>query len=110
MIGWADELDIEVINILADKYKGNCHWAYAGNSEGHIVMEVTGAKTKIIPVIENGELSFDVDVKVKGKYAEQMGVTSGGLVDRAYIEECEKEFAKTIEKRCRQTIEKIKTI
>lgn len=108
MIGWADELDIEVINILADKYKGGTVIGrMPGNSEGHIVMEVTGAKTKIIPVIENGELSFDVDVKVKGKYAEQMGVTSGGLVDRAYIEECEKEFAKTIEKRCRQTIEKM---
>ena len=70
-------------------------------------MEVNSAKTKVTPIIKDWELSFDVYVKVKGKYAEQVGVTSGGRVDKEYIKECEKEFARTIERRCRITIEKM---
>lgn len=108
MAGWADELDIEVINILADEYKGGTIVGrLPGHDEGIIVMEVTDSKTKVTPIIKDGELSFDVDVKVKGKYAEQVGVTSGGRVDKEYIKECEKEFARTIERRCRITIEKM---
>ncbi|MFY9177992.1 MAG: Ger(x)C family spore germination protein [Caldicoprobacterales bacterium] len=108
MAGWADELDIEVINVMADKYQGGTVIGrLPGSDEGIIIMEVTSSKTKVTPVIKDGELSFDVHVKMKGKYAEQVGVTSGGLVDIEYIKECEKEFAKTIETRCKKTIEKM---
>ena len=108
MVGWADELDIEVTNIIADKYKGGTVMGrMPGNNEAIIVMEVTSARTKVVPIIENGELRFDVDIKMKGKYAEQVGVTSGGRVDKNFIKECEKEFAKTIETRCKKTIEKM---
>ncbi len=108
MAGWADELDIEVTNIIADRYKGGTVVGrLPGSKEGIIVMEVTSAKTKTTPIIKDGELSFDIHVKVKGRYAEQVGVTSGRLVDKDFIKECEKEFAKTIETRCRKTIEKM---
>jgi len=108
MAGWADELDIEAINILADAYKGGTVvGSLPRNDKAIVVMEVTSAKTKVIPIIKDGELSFDVDIKVKGKYAEQVGVTSGGRVDKNFIEQCEKEFAKTIETRCKKTIEKM---
>ncbi len=108
MVGWADELDIEAINFLVDKYQGGTVVGHVpGNKEGNIIMEVTNSKTKITPIIENSELSFDIHIKAKGKYAEQVGVTSGGLVDKEFIKECEKEFARTIEMRCRQTIEKM---
>ena len=108
MIGRADEVDIESINLIRNMYRGGVVVARRPDDKtGLIVMDVFGAKTKIKPIIQGDELKVDVYISIRGQYAEQIG--SGGIDDLSdkFIEQCERAFSNEIEKQCNRTIRKM---
>lgn len=74
---------------------------------GLITMEITRSKAKINPNITGDQLSFDISIKIQGEYDGQIEFLSDQQADKAYIEKCEKEFAKVVRDQCNRTIRKM---
>ena len=108
MVGWADEMDIESINFIRNLYRGGVIVGDRPDDKpGLITMEITRSKAKINPNITGDQLSFDISIKIQGEYDGQIEFLSDQQADKAYIEKCEKEFAKVVRDQCNRTIRKM---
>ncbi|MCK9276230.1 MAG: Ger(x)C family spore germination protein [Syntrophales bacterium] len=108
MVGWVSELEVEAIKFIQNDYSGGVISIPSPEHEGGIVvMEVTSAQTKVKPVIQNNELSFDINIAVKGNYAENINMHTHAKLSQELINKLEKGYGKEIERICKQTVSKM---
>ncbi|WHH60075.1 Ger(x)C family spore germination protein [Petroclostridium sp. X23] len=109
MLGWISPIEMEYVKLVRDLYLGGVITAKCPQDEnGIITFEVGKAKTKITPIIEGREVSFKVDIKMEGGFAEE--TDSGSIkhiINEEYLKEAEKAFAKMVNKQCLATIESV---
>jgi Ger(x)C family germination protein len=108
MVGWLSELELEAIKFIRNRYKGGVITALAPETKtGLVTLEVTKAKAKVIPIIENDQVSFLIKIDVEGDYAEDVNIHTHGEISKSFLEELEKRFATEIEKLCIETIKNV---
>jgi Ger(x)C family germination protein len=110
MVGWVSELEIEAIKLIRNLYLGGVIIINSPDQKGGIVvMEVVSAKSKITPLINGDQVTFNVDIKVEGNYAEDVNMHTHSQINEAYLNKLEKEYAKEIERICVNTVNKMQT-
>ncbi|NLY43939.1 MAG: Ger(x)C family spore germination protein [Clostridiaceae bacterium] len=108
MVGWLNEIELEGYKFVRNTYQNGVITVKIPNKERGIAsMEISNAKSKITPIIEDGNVRFDVEIKVKGNYAENVDIHTHGELNDSFLNSLETEFAKEIEKICMQTIERM---
>ena len=108
MVGWLNGIEMESAKFILNLYLGGIMTANDPEHENGIVtLEIIKAKSKIIPEIKNGTLSFKIKIDVIGTYAENL--ISGTFIKTSdeYMQKLEKAFAENIEKICTNTIKKV---
>ena len=108
MVGWASEIELEAIKYIRNIYLGGVITIEAPDHKGGLVaMEVTSAKTKVTPVIQDDELTFDIEIKVKGNYAEEIKMHTHSKLAQSFLDKLEIGYAKEIERICKATVRKM---
>jgi len=114
MVGWADGQNVEIIKILHNVYLGGIFTSEVIPDEhsdnGVMSLEVVKSKAKITPVIQGDDVSFKIDIDIKGNYTETVNHDLTEKIDDDFIEKAQKAFEKSIKEQCIETIEKIQEI
>lgn len=108
MVGWLSELETEAMKLIRNLYLGGVITVSSPeNKQGIITMEVTGAKTNISPVLTGDEVAFNIDIKIKGNYAENVNMHTHARLDESFMKKLEKAYEKEVHSMCQQTINKM---
>ncbi|MTI66371.1 MAG: Ger(x)C family spore germination protein [Firmicutes bacterium] len=89
MLGFLGKEETEGLNWLSGKGKGGIVEAIDKETKEMIIYEIKNIKSKMIPKVENGEISFDVKIESEGKLSEDWLVTSDAF-DEKFIKRAEK--------------------
>lgn len=108
MVGWVSELEMESIKLIRNLYLGGVITVLSPeHGQGIIALEVTSAKSKITPVIVDDEVTFNIDIKIKGNYAENMYIHTHAELDDSFMHKLEKAYEKEVEKMCQNTAKRM---
>ncbi|HHV71842.1 MAG TPA: Ger(x)C family spore germination protein [Clostridia bacterium] len=108
MVGWLDGLELEGVKFIRNLYEGGIVTAENPEYPGSvIVLEVKKVKSRIVPIVNNNEISFKIQLKVKGNYAENENELVYQHLSRDFFEKAEEAFARKIEEICQRSITKI---
>ena len=110
MVGWLSEIEVEAFKFIRNIYMGGVIAIPNPDGEdGIIVLDITGAKTEVIPVIENENLSFTIKIKVKGDYGEEVNMHTHSKLSQGFLEKLEQGYAREIERICQATVSRMQT-
>lgn len=108
MVDWVSELEMEAFKLIRNLYLGGVESISAPEREqGIITMEVTRAKSKITPVITGDNVAFNIDIQIKGNYAETVDLTTSERIDQSLLNRIEKDFEKEVERICNNVINRM---
>ncbi|MFZ5986700.1 MAG: Ger(x)C family spore germination protein [Bacillota bacterium] len=108
MVGWIDGSDIETGKLIRNIYIGGITTArMPGTKNSIMALEVVKSKTKVTPVIQGNEVSFKIDIDIKGNYVESVNSTFLREIDQDFIQQASKAFEDSIKNRCLGTVEKL---
>jgi spore germination protein KC len=108
MVGWVSELEVEAINFIRNSYFGGVITIQSpDHKSGLVTLEVSRAKTEVVPIIHKDELSFDISITVKGNYAENVNAHTHAKITQDYLDKLQKGYEKEIESICKQTVSKM---
>ncbi|NLB43079.1 MAG: Ger(x)C family spore germination protein, partial [Clostridiales bacterium] len=101
MVGWVSELEIDAIKLIRSLYLGGVITVSSPeHGQGIVTMEVTSAKSNITPVITGDEVVFNIDIKIKGNYAENVNMHSHAQLDDSFMQKLEKAYEKEAQRIC----------
>jgi len=77
MVGWADGKDVEIIKIMHNVLLGGIFTSKFVSDEhdsenGVMSLEIIKSKTKITPVIQDDDITFKINVDIKGNYSDSV--------------------------------------
>lgn len=115
MIGWADGKDVEVLKLMHNVFLGGVLTSDfvtdEHDSENDVMsLEIIKAKTKITPIVQGDDITFKIDINIKGNYSEGVNHPLTDKIDQEFIEKAEKAFEKSIKDQCIETIEKMQNM
>jgi len=107
MVGWLSELEVEALKFIRNLYLGGVvAIKVPGFEKGIVTLEITKARSRITPLIEDGDVRFQVDIKVDCNFGEAINMHSHGKISNSFLEKLELECSREIERICQQTIQK----
>ncbi|WP_078379247.1 Ger(x)C family spore germination protein [Sutcliffiella halmapala] len=99
LVGFLDEEDLVGVTWLTASTDGGIVKIFEEETEEVIIYELEDIKSKVIPILENGQLSFDVKVKLDGIITEILAET-----DDITKEENIKKLKKLIQEKVKEEI------
>ncbi len=107
MVGWISELEMEALKFIRNLYMGGVVTVKApGFENGMVTLEITKARSRVTPLIEDGDVRFQVNIQVECNYGEATNMHSHGKITGAFLEKLELECSREIQRICMQTIRK----
>ncbi|MCG7316292.1 Ger(x)C family spore germination protein [Brevibacillus laterosporus] len=112
MIGWLGDEEVRGANLIIGS--GKSKWEkHAGlikttlpPQNSLIIYEVRTVSSKIIPKVQNGQVSFTVEIKLNGRIGEDWSSTENSFED-SYLEKAGEAFEKKIKELTRNTLNKL---
>lgn len=105
-IGRLSQTDNEAVSWIKGA-PGGLLKTYHEKTGDTILYEVTSVDSKVIPLIEDGELSFHIDIKSKGQLMEDWSIPEEPSDNPPYIEEIEKLFNEAVKNELKQLLDKL---
>lgn len=102
LIGFLNEEEIEGITWITGKGKGGMVKSFDHEKGKLIAYEIKSMKSKIIPHINNGDISFEVNIESEGQLSESW-VTTENPFDNKFLKKTEK----TIETEVKQLMKNV---
>ncbi|WP_141904995.1 Ger(x)C family spore germination protein [Lysinibacillus sp. Y5S-8] len=103
--GFLNESDLEGIAWITGKGKGGLVKGFDEESGAPIIYEIISAKSKIIPLIKEDQISFTIKIQTEGRISEHW-VLSDKAFDNRFLKKAEKVFEKEIERLVKKVLEK----
>lgn len=115
MVGWADGKDVEIIKIMHNVLLGGIFTSKFVSDEhdsenGVMSLEIIKSKTKITPVIHDDDITFKINVDIKGNYSDSVNHPLTEKIDKDFIEKAEEAFEESIKEQCIKTIKKMQDL
>lgn len=104
-MGYLDETNVTAVNWITGKVKGGLIKSYNMNDEV-ITFEIKSAKSKIKSSVNNGKISFKVNIDTEGRLIENWEINKFGS-DPKYIEQVEAIFKETLQLQLEQLVKKL---
>lgn len=105
-IGQINQTDIEGISWIKGR-SGGVLKTYKEGEGTTILYEITSVNSKITTTLEDGELSFHIDVNSKGELMEDWSLSKEPSSNSKYIEELEETFTKAVRAEIEQLLYKL---
>ncbi|MRN55498.1 Ger(x)C family spore germination protein [Paenibacillus monticola] len=105
-IGFLDESELEGMVWVTGKGKGGVLKTYDPDRDKLLTYEINSMSSKIKAKVEGDDISFVVNIKSSGRYAEVFA-SGGKKLDKAWVEKDEKTLQKQIEKLAQSTVDKM---
>ena len=107
LVGWVNELETEAIKLIRNLYLGGVVSVKSPEQKDALeVLDITKAKTKITPIINNDQITMDIKIDIKGNYAEYINKAALEDITIDFLKRLEEEFEKEIKRLCLATIYK----
>lgn len=103
--GFLNESDLEGIAWITGEGKGGLVKGFDEESGAPIIYEIISAKSKIIPLIKDDQISFTIKIQTEGRISEHW-VLSDKAFDNRFLKKAEKVFEKEIERLVKKVLEK----
>lgn len=103
--GFLNESDLEGIAWITGEGKGGLVKGFDKESGAPIIYEIISAKSKIIPLIKDDQISFTIKIQTEGRISEHW-VLSDKAFDNRFLKKAEKVFEKEIERLVKKVLEK----
>ncbi len=101
MVGTISSNDIKSVKWLTnDISKGTMIFEDVGDLKGKVVFEIRRGKTKIKPLVKDGDVQFNVKIYVEGNVSEVEDFNFINSTEKTFIEELEHEIEEEIKKEC----------
>lgn len=106
-IGFLDEQDTKAIMLIMNKLKRSTLTLDKGikGEKSHISVIITKSKSKIIPHIKDGDISFDININIEAAMNEQE--TKYDLTEPSMLEKLQQLLNKKIEDAVKMALEKL---
>ncbi|MRN55499.1 Ger(x)C family spore germination protein [Paenibacillus monticola] len=106
LIGFLDESELEGMVWVTGKGKGGVLKTYDPDRDKLLTYEIKSMSSKIKAKVEGDDISFVVNIKSSGRYAEVLA-SGGKKLDKAWVEKDEKTLQKQVEKLAQSTVDKM---
>lgn len=95
LVGWVNELETEAIKLIRNLYLGGVVSVKSPEQKDALeVLDITKAKTKITPIINNDQITMDIKIDIKGNYAEYINKAALEDITIDFLKRLEEEFEK----------------
>ncbi|MCH5584644.1 Ger(x)C family spore germination protein [Shimazuella sp. AN120528] len=106
LIGILSEEEVEGLNWITGKIKGGFVKGKDPKTHGLILYEISSVKSKIIPHVKGGHVSFDVNIDTIGRLNEDW-VLAGNAFSNKFIKRAEIAATEEIKRQIKQTLTKL---
>lgn len=108
--GYLDYEEGQSYNFITNKFKNGLIVFHSASSNDQLTIEILESKAEISPTYENGEVIFDISLKVTGNVAERIPPYDKGHEIDLAIETVQKELDHVLEEKLRSAVDRAQNV